>query len=415
MAFFPKSLRRKLVWGYIAAVVMIAAFMLLGWRNLGSLEQMVVAGDTVADLFDATLEVRRFEKNYFLYGTSRDHEELLSYLERAEVLLGRPELLLFTGPSVVGDLRQSVNEYKDMLLAGPGGSRSSWEGRIREKGKAIVTLTEKISGDRKTVKRETLRLARGHLVVGIGVLLVVVLAGGWMFHLELQERQGHVVRCEKLASLGTLVFGVAHELNNPLSNISTSCQILKEELDGGDREHNRELLDQIEAETDRARDVVGSLLEYSRTRERGRFQLSKAVRETLRLLRAEMPPRIAVVTAVPDEIELFADKQKIQQLLLNLVKNAADAIGDEGEIVISASAGPRQAQIEVRDNGAGMDRETLGRIFDPFFSSKKEGKGYGLGLFIVHNIVEEHEGSISVESEPGHGTLFIITLPMKES
>ncbi|MGD2081120.1 MAG: HAMP domain-containing sensor histidine kinase, partial [Nitrospirota bacterium] len=369
------------------------------------------------------------------------------------------ELELFTPPEVILGLRESLGRYMGMLVEGPGDDMAAWENRVRARGHSILTVAERISEDRKAVKRETLRKTRTQLLVGVGTLLAAVFAGGVMFYrkavrplsdieghmdrisegefslipaqfsesefvtlkaafnrmlLELQERQRHIVQSEKLASLGTLVFGVAHELNNPISNISTSCQILKEELEDGDPEHRRELLEQIEAESDRARDVVGTLLEYSRSKEKKRFNLHRAVAESIRLLRVEVPAKARVEVQVPEDIELFADKQKIQQMVINLVKNAVDALGDGGEIVITAGKGPGQVQLAVRDSGRGMDEETLSKVFDPFFSGKKAGKGYGLGLFIVHNIVEEHGGTISVESSPGHGTMFTITLPSKE-
>lgn len=458
MDIYPRSLQQKLDRSYVTAVVLIVGFLFFSWNNLDKLEEVVVAGDVVTDLFDTTLEIRRFEKNYFLYGTAKDYEELLGYVERAEKLLQQDELVLFTTPDVIYRLRDSIGQYREMLNAEPGDNGGDRESRVRASGKSIVTVTEQINADRKAVKRETLRTARTHLIAGMSILLSIALAGGIMFYkkaakplsflkehmdrisagefsliqtpfrdrefvslkaafnrmlLELRKRQRHIIQSEKLASLGTLVFGVAHELNNPISNISTSCQILKEEIEEDNLEYKKELIDQIEAEADLARDVVSSLLEYSRAREIKLFPLDKAVRETFRLLRAEIPAKINLVTRVPDEIELVADKQKIQQLLVNLVKNAADAITDEGEIVISASKGSEHIQIEVLDNGEGMDRKTLSKIFDPFYSGKKNKTGYGLGLFIVHNIVEEHEGTISVVSEPGHGTMFTITLPPK--
>ncbi|MGD8352232.1 MAG: HAMP domain-containing sensor histidine kinase, partial [Nitrospirota bacterium] len=447
MQIYPGSLRQKLVRGYITAVILILGFVLLGWQNLNNLEGMVVTGDIVTDLFDTTLEIRRYEKNYFLYGTKEDYRELRDYVDRAQGLLEKEELELFTPPEVILGLRESLGRYMGMLVEGPGDDMAAWENRVRARGHSILTVAERISEDRKAVKRETLRKTRTQLLVGVGTLLAAVFAGGVMFYrkavrplsdieghmdrisegefslipaqfsesefvtlkaafnrmlLELQERQRHIVQSEKLASLGTLVFGVAHELNNPISNISTSCQILKEELEDGDPEHRRELLEQIEAESDRARDVVGTLLEYSRSKEKKRFNLHRAVAESIRLLRVEVPAKARVEVQVPEDIELFADKQKIQQMVINLVKNAVDALGDGGDIVVTAGKGPGQVQLAVRDSGRGMDEETLSKVFDPFFSGKKAGKGYGLGLFIVHNIVEEHGGTISVESSPGH-------------
>jgi len=234
--------------------------------------------------------------------------------------------------------------------------------------------------------------------------------------IELRERQQYLVESEKFASLGTLVFGVAHELNNPLSNISTSAQIIREELEDQNIDYQKELIQQIEAETERARDVVASLLEFSRTKQKGTFKLLKAVEQTIRFMKAEIPAGIGVKTDIPEDLEVYGDRQKIQQMILNLIKNATDAIDDAGEVAVSASrAGDygEKVEIRVRDNGAGMTADQVAKIFNPFFTSKKQG--YGLGLFIVHNVVEEHGGAIEVDSEPGKGTTFTIVIPAKES
>jgi signal transduction histidine kinase len=463
MKLNPESLRQKIIHGYLAVVILVSGFVLLSWSNLNTLQEMVTSGEIVTDLFDTTLEIRRFEKNYFLYKTAGDYEELLGYIEKAEELLGRKELYLFASPAEVSRLREELGEYSGLLKvdsveAAPRGE-ILMEQEIRDKGKSIVTAAEKISRDRKVIKNEALQSAKEHLLIGIFLLLTAGSLGGLVFYnkavkplkvlekhmvsisegefslieakfkdrelislktafnrmlLELQARQRHLVQSEKLASLGTLVFGVAHELNNPLSNISTSCQILKEEIEDEDLEFKKELLGQIESETERARDVVGSLLEFSRSKERKTFSLRRAVEETIRFLKAEVPAKIVIRYDIPEGLDLFADKQKMQQVFLNLIKNAVEAIEGEGEIRLSAAEEGGKVRIKVADTGEGMEKEALSKIFDPFYSRKRQKKGYGLGLFIVHNIVEEHDGSITVESEPGRGTVFTIILPAEE-
>lgn len=464
MSLYTRSLRQKLFLGYITGVVVVFAFVLLAWSNLSTLQEMVHASESVSGLFDSTLEIRRFEKNYFLYRTDQDYRELPVYIEQAQESLGREDLLLFTAPEVVTGLRDGLRDYSVLLKSDTGMADSPektvLEGKIREKGKEIVTTAETISDDRNRIEGETLQSAKQHLLVGVALILAAGFAGGLFFYskgvkplsvlekhmqriadgefsliparftdrelislkaafnkmlIELQDRQQYLVESEKYASLGTLVFGVAHELNNPLSNISTSSQILKEEIGEADIEYKRELISQIESEADRARDVVSSLLEFSRTREKGAFSLEKAVAQTVRFMKAEIPANIKVSIDVPAELEVFGDRQKIQQMLLNLIKNATDAIALSGMVSVSASkAGDLGSMVEimVRDDGAGMQPEQLQKIFNPFFTSKT--KGYGLGLFIVHNVVEEHGGTIEVESEPGQGTTFIIQLPAKE-
>lgn len=459
-----RSLRQKIILGYITGVVVVLAFVLLSWSNLSNLQKQVYSGDTVSSLFDTTLEIRRFEKNFFLYRTDDDLRELFGYIDQANELLGREELNLFTAPEVVEAVRQELHDYSVLLksesaLASPE-EKNALEAQIREKGKQVVGTAEQIAAGRVAVQADALQSAMQHLIVGVALILATGLAGGLFIYskavkplsvlekhmnriadgefslietkfsdrelvtlraafnrmlIELRERQKYLVQSEKLASLGTLVFGVAHELNNPLSNISTSSQIMAEEIDSGDIAYQRELLTQIEAETDRARDVVASILEFSRSKERQGFQLKKAVEQTIRFIKAEVPAEIEITIDIPEDVSVYGDRQKVQQMFLNLIKNAIDAITGSGQISIYASYVGDHGEnvgIVVRDTGSGMSVRQVSKIFDPFFTSKE--KGYGLGLFIVHNIVEEHGGTISIDSAPGKGTAFTIILPAKE-
>ncbi|MHB8859565.1 MAG: ATP-binding protein [Thermoleophilia bacterium] len=484
MKFYPGSLRQKIIIAYLTGAALVFAFAALSWNNLNAQQAIVSSGESVSSLFDTTLEIRRFEKNYFLYRTAGDYNELLAYIDQADDILGRQELTMFTTPEVIDGLRKNLQAYRDLLTqdtgssasagastagsgtaagspTGPGGSPGdpALEAAIREKGKEIVTTSEQINTSRNGIMADTLQSGKRNLLIGIGLLLAAVFAGGVLFSrktirplaelekhmvritsgefslipvkfrdrefvslkaafnrmlLELRARQDYLVESEKFAAMGTLVFGVAHELNNPLANISTSTQILKEEIDDGDIRYQKELLGQIQAETDRARDVVGSLLNYSRSKEKQTFELRGAVDETVRLVKAEVPSNIALQIDIPAGLTVYADRQKIQQVLINLVKNAIDAIEGEGRIrVFAAGLDDRNLEIVVLDNGAGMEPDKLEKIFDPFYTSKQEG--YGLGLFIVHNIIADYGGSISVDSYPGKGTTFTIVLPMKES
>jgi len=252
---------------------------------------------------------------------------------------------------------------------------------------------------------------------------------------QLELRQGQLVRSEKLAALGTLLSGVAHELNNPLSNISSSCEILAEEIDGGDNAFKRELLGQIDDETWRARRIVRSLLDYARGRDfrKEAVLVAPLVEDTLRLIKGRIPAGVHVERHIRDELAVAGDKQRLQQILFNLIGNAAEAVGGAGDIVVAArrlDAGQEPflagalvfgqcgdgatVEIEVRDNGQGIAPDVLPRIFDPFFTTKDVGQGMGLGLFIVFEIVEEHRGCVAVASEPGKGTAFFVRLPQGE-
>jgi len=211
-----------------------------------------------------------------------------------------------------------------------------------------------------------------------------------------------------------------------------------EEMGETDREYKKELLSQIDEQTDRARNIVRSLLEFSREKEfrKETLPLKSLFEETLRFVKGQVPTKISVTLDIPEDIAIRADKQRMQQAFLNLVKNAIEAVADEGEVVVRAKKHRAMdkteetaelynnmkyrgkctiegdtVDIEIRDTGAGIPPEILHRVFDPFFSTKDVGKGSGLGLFIVHEIIEEHDGCIAVESERGKGTVFFISLP----
>ncbi len=233
---------------------------------------------------------------------------------------------------------------------------------------------------------------------------------------HLQQTSEQMNQTEKLTALGTLTSGVAHELNNPLNNISTSCQILLEELTEDVSGYHRELLTAIEEQVSKARDIVSSLLEFARQREfeLRREDLRSVVQEAVKLLRGELPPDIEVKVEVPEGIGLEIDKAHLVQALLNLIINSIQEMPQGGLISIRGrlEESARRVVLEIEDSGRGIAPEILPRIFDPFFTTKEIGKGTGLGLAITYGIVERHKGHIQAYSTPGKGTLFRLTLPL---
>jgi signal transduction histidine kinase len=235
---------------------------------------------------------------------------------------------------------------------------------------------------------------------------------------ELRVHQRKLVHSEKLASLGTLLAGVAHELNNPLSNVSSSAQILAEDLDELEQDFKMDLINQVLEQSDRARDIVRSLLEFSRITEfsRQKLSLKMLVEKTIALLRGQISSKIEINLDIPGDLKITADMQRMQQVFLNLIKNALDAIGENGSVwilcqeIIRNEEDYREVEILIEDNGPGIPEEIRDKIFDPFFTTKDVGNS-GLGLFIVHDIIERHGGSIRVETGPGQGTTFIVWLP----
>jgi signal transduction histidine kinase len=235
---------------------------------------------------------------------------------------------------------------------------------------------------------------------------------------ELKYRQDQIIYTKKLAFLSTLVSGVIHELNKPLSNISTTAKHLYQEMEGNEMVSKRELLKQILAQNERATDIVNSLMQFARpcVLEMKLMNLKKFFAEAIPIIKNKIPPGIDLIVNIPDGVLIRADKQSFQQVLINLIDNAVHAIPDKekGEIIISARKSREKECIEIifKDTGKGIEPEALPHIFEPFYSCKMAGKGLGLGLYIVNDIIEFHQGTIKVKSKPGKGATFIIYMPL---
>ena len=248
---------------------------------------------------------------------------------------------------------------------------------------------------------------------------------------ELNRRSEQLIQTKKLASLGTLTSGVAHELNNPLNNISTSVQILLEELEETDLEYKKELLTNTEKLVDRARDIVRALLEFSRERpfKLKRVRFKELVDNTIKLIKGDLPADVEIQMEISDQIQGNVAPRRIQQVLLNLILNGVQAMEHGGTLKITAMEQKEKNIfcIQVQDTGKGIPEEDLPKIFDPFFTTRDvsaspqqdspthsivDQQGTGLGLSICHGIVKQHGGRIEVKSKLGEGTTFSICLPL---
>jgi len=233
---------------------------------------------------------------------------------------------------------------------------------------------------------------------------------------ELQEKQEILVQKEKLASIGQLSAGVAHEINNPLGTILVFSHMLLKELPGDDA--RRADIEMIVNEANRCRDIVRKLLDFARqsrvTKEPA--DLAAIIEEVRAIMGAAAGEHgIAIKTDAQQNIpKLYIDATQIKQMLVNLVGNSIDAIDTRGEVCISArmSEDNDAVDIKVSDNGCGIAEEYLPKLFLPFFTTKEMGKGTGLGLAIAYGVVKMHSGNISVDSRIGEGTTFSIWIPL---
>jgi signal transduction histidine kinase len=231
---------------------------------------------------------------------------------------------------------------------------------------------------------------------------------------ELQEQLWH---SQKLEAIGTLAGGISHDINNILSSIWGHAQIL--EMRRSVPERDQESLQGILSACRRARDLVRQILSFSRKTplEASTVQIGEIVQETATLLKATLPASVLMECTIdPSTPSVKADPNQMHQVLMNLCTNASHAMAtDGGRLSIRVSpvetSQGRMARCQVSDTGSGIPEDVLPRIFEPFFTTKGPGKGTGLGLSVVHGIVRNHGGSITVQSEPGKGTTFTFDLP----
>lgn len=243
---------------------------------------------------------------------------------------------------------------------------------------------------------------------------------------ELRIAEAETARTEKLASVGLLAAGIAHELNNPLTGVLTFSHLLRKKMPDGSQD--AEDLDLVIRETKRCAGIIRRLLDFSREKppEKKFADINKIIENTERIIERPASFRDVGITMDldPQLPPIWADADLIEQVIMNMLVNAQHAIENEGTIAIRTrrvlkARSPEQpdelvpmAEIAIIDSGCGISKENLKRIFDPFFTTKEVGKGTGLGLSVSHGIVKAHGGMIEVESTVGKGSTFRVYLPL---
>lgn len=236
---------------------------------------------------------------------------------------------------------------------------------------------------------------------------------------QLKEAQNQLLQNEKLAAIGVLSSGIAHEIKNPLGIISLSAEEL-ESMSHQLSDQGKSYLQMVKRAADRANNVIIELLNFARVSELKMepIDLKDVINGTITLAQNSSKLKAISLThqASDDKITVLADRILLEQALFNLLINAIDAIEKNGSITIKSylkkSQTKTDAVFEVVDTGCGIDPEILPRIFEPFFTTKEQGKGTGLGLSTAYSLIKRHRGSIDVQSKPGEGTTFIVTLPL---
>lgn len=482
------SLRGKILTTYAFSKAVLLVFAGVVFADLYYLQTQIVDGEAVHVFRVASQEVRREEKNLFLYHEMDNVDQVLLQLDAAESSLNAGRNA-FRGIASRAELQHAatlLQKYRVQLLqysAQAVDARADKQLEIRNIGRELSDLAEEFSGRERAVLASAVRTASWTLMavfltvllLGIGSALFLVrqvvrplrklelqldqLADGHDQHLtlpsqdkevqsfvhhfntmlnRLRVQQNELRHHEKAAALGVLVSGVAHELNNPLSNISTSVQLLMEDDGSVDPALQRQWLSHIDGESERARRIVRRLLDSVRQpklhlQAHGVDELIKA---SLALVSRQLPKSTQVRIKSAPSCILWADRERVHQVLINLIKNAADAGARHIDIVASAtdwmtsmpantdhlvgevssvSQAEKVLAVSIEDDGPGIAPEHLAQIFNPFFTTHSAGDGTGLGLYLVEEIISEHHGCIAVENRVEGGTRFTFWLPLQNA
>jgi len=456
--------------------------------DLHYLQTQIIEGEAVDNLYVASQKIRQDEKNLFLYHAPNDLTQLQQQLEEAKNVLTKGERIFtaIVGSGKLEQLEQVLNTYSVQL---GDYAKTSQESRLtkqeilRKTGHQLSTLTQELDQQQRSSLTETTTVATNTLIIAsITVIFIgfvsamytvrrVVrpmrqlenqldqLAEGdvqtltlvsndkelqsFVFHFnsmldQLREQQIQLRRHERAAALGVLVSGVAHELNNPLSNISTSAQLLMED-DGSTREDLRkQWLAHIDGETERARRIVRRLLDTIRqpTHHMELLGAANLVQGAALLIHRLLPQDVFLHIEDVANDELLVDRERMQQVFINLIKNATHA-GAKNIWITGVETSWEESKpinsnnlagdtlgisqfthvmlIHVDDDGPGIQPDDMPKLFDPFFTTQSGGEGTGLGLYLVEEIINEHSGCIDVENRPDGGARFSIWLPLKQT
>lgn len=466
-----KTIRGKIIYFFILCLAFAILLTGLFYENVFSLRRKVYSIERFDDLLNDVLELRRYEKNFIFYRDKTSINEGKEYLSKIDRdfgvlrmditdLIGRDECIAFA---------QNLADYKVVLdaivTAKRIGNIQTLEEALRTKGKALVEFAQRLIRIKRQRIDETLRRALTiplACMVGLIILIAVIFRfvnGGILKPLSLVEqatdkvakqsftpisydkekqdeitrliasfnrmveelgsRQEQLVQSRKLASIGTLTSGIAHELNNPLNNISITAEALMATYRDLSENDAEEMISDILSQADRAGQVVKNLLEFSRT-ERPylrNLDIKDVIESTTKIIRNQLTvAQIQIRKNIAEDLPVIRGKrQDLQQAFVNILLNAIQAMSGGGTIHIRALCGPvGYIKIDLSDTGMGIKPEALEHIFDPFYTTKDSGQGTGLGLSLVYSIIRTHGGYIEVKSEEGKGTTFSIYLPVKE-
>lgn len=471
LPFFPRSIRGKLIMSLLAVFLLGTFATSAVIYAMLRMEDRIQIIESFYELNQKVLETRRYEKNFLLFNDVRDLMLTFDYLDEVRSALAgvrgllprsmhgmlptydqkmveyekvlrqlrRQKLTDECTPDLKEKMRESGSALTELILDLDSKARQQLELEVLwyqkmavyilclaalAGGTLIFFLVPWIIGPLQAIRRAAARIMRGETTsIPLDAAIRDSVEGVELANslnrmlAALDTKQLQLIQSAKLAALGRLTAGIAHEINNPLNNIYLTTEVLLEDLPNLQCSERLEMVHDILVQADRAREVVGNLLEFSRSRKPAamqRIDLSKLLEGSLALVKNQL--RLGAITSrfhpAPTPAWILADPHQLQQVFVNLILNGIQAMqpGDILTTAVRLDQKKHMAVAEVRDTGQGMPDEIQRQIFDPFFTTKSDGTG--LGLAVSYAIINDHHGEIQLESKPGQGTVFLILLPL---
>ncbi|HET6515979.1 MAG TPA: ATP-binding protein [Thermodesulfovibrionales bacterium] len=459
------KIERKIILSNSFNVALIVLISFFAYQNLDLVLAKLRFVEIADDLNASFLEMRLSEKNYFLYKDRKALAEIEEKLDKTMESLStvRNDIVRAIGETDLGKLETHMRSYADAVgkTRRKGVADEETMLALRTEGKRLKEFSEEITRLERRRVSDILTVSKRILLYSFLVILILAVAVSHFISQkilrslrsieklassisegnfqkiddgksndelgsvvnainsmsdELSRREEELIQSKKLASLGVLTAGVAHELTNPLNNISMIAQNFIEFHDILSKEKMLDLMNTIQEETQRIEKIVKNLLDFSKPKEAilREADINETIQEALKLMQNTLE-----ISNIEVKLDLCRglshvslDKDQIHQVLVNLMTNAVHAMPSGGKLFIATRQGKEKdfVEISVMDEGKGIPPEYLPHIFDPFFSTKGEG-GTGLGLSVSYGIIKRHKGTISVSSKVGVGTTFTIKLP----
>ncbi len=471
--------RRRIIQAFLFCVLAILIFAGLSFQAHWEMGRRLRLVERADDLVNNILEIRRFEKNFFLYRQPASLKEARAYLQRVDEICcsrenGMPQL---GATPQYKPFHQTLRAYQETLTqienllqkSSPGYDPPGLdvlEETLRNLGQQLLMMAEGWAKEERVVIDQLFLRAVYLFVFSIVLFVILGVVVAWYISrlltrpllqmqnymqkiahgdftqipesecksqefsslfsafnrmiAELEHHQEQLLQSGKIAAIGTLVAGIAHELNNPINNVVLSAEALKEDFAGLSEDEAQELIHDILVQSQRASEIVRNLLDFSRSEQRVSepVDIHHIVRDSLKLVQNQVIlSGVEIERDLPADLPIVhGDPKTLQQVFLNLFINAIQAMRDGGILKVRARTedGGHWLKVEVADTGTGINPEDLPHIFEPFYTTKEVGRGTGLGLSVSYGIAQKHGGHIEVKSKKGEGSTFTVILPVEE-